>query len=136
MTRIPATLDAAGAGIVAVGVLPDSIAPRDPITYDLTNRDIPRRLEQCGLPTGETDPWDNGPLAATVSPDSSFEELVASLNFEPFRRKANSSPPKNHPISVPDLRSRFPHYDLAVQHYAERLGTTDDAKYFVAAKLS
>eukprot|EP01052_Picozoa_sp_SAG31_P042823 SAG31_NODE_6925_length_1847_cov_2.743135_1_plen_415_part_00 len=58
------------------------------------------------------------------------------LNFAPHRRRTPAATAPVHPFSVPGLRERFPHYDMAVAHYAETMGDSSEAQYYVAAKLA
>eukprot|EP01050_Picozoa_sp_SAG11_P002523 SAG11_NODE_129_length_15500_cov_16.145250_10_plen_260_part_00 len=41
-----------------------------------------------------------------------------------------------HKFSLPELRSKFPHYDLAVEHYRAELGDSAEAEFYVAMLLS
>eukprot|EP01052_Picozoa_sp_SAG31_P045442 SAG31_NODE_8296_length_1478_cov_14.493836_2_plen_398_part_01 len=100
--------------------------PRQPITYDLTARDVPRRLEAAGLPVGSV-PVDDLPAGNARS----FEELTATPAMEPEPPR-----PAPHQFDIPLLRDRFPHYDLAVKHYFAQLGNQADAEYYVASVLS
>ena len=77
-------------------------------------------------------------VAVTADRDSDISpSLFAAQAGAAYKRTAGGrGPPATHKFDFPDLRSRFPHFDMAVQHYALRFGASSDAEYFVAMKLS
>ena len=80
----------------------------------------------------------NRAVAVTADRDSDISpSLFAAQAGAAYKRTAGGrGPPATHKFDFPDLRSRFPHFDMAVQHYALRFGASSDAEYFVAMKLS
>jgi hypothetical protein len=60
----------------------------------------------------------------------------ASASAAVWSKTVGVARPAKHKFDLPELRSKFPHYDLAVEHYRAKLGDSAEAEYYVAMCLS